>query len=96
MPKHLVLFFLILNLPCFSQKEGNIWCFGDSALIDWNDPVNPLFGRSTTNNRGSASSISDSVGNLLFYCGNISSAVISECTIVVVLRLVTYTQKTIA
>jgi hypothetical protein len=81
MPKHLVLFFLILNSPCFSQKEGNIWCFGDSVLIDWNDPVNPLFGRSTTNNRGSASSISDSVGNLLFYCGNISSAVISECTI---------------
>jgi Secretion system C-terminal sorting domain len=57
---------------CFSQKEGNTWCFGDSALIDWNDLENPIFGKSASKNRGSASSISDAQGNLLFYVGNIS------------------------
>jgi Secretion system C-terminal sorting domain len=65
--------FLVLfqSIICFPQKEGNIWCFGDSILIDWNDPENPTFGRSSFKDRGSASSIADSLGNLLFYIGNI-------------------------
>jgi Secretion system C-terminal sorting domain len=58
---------------CFSQKQGNIWCFGDSALIDWNDVNNPIFGRSVSKSRGSCSSISDSLGNLLFYFSNVSA-----------------------
>jgi Secretion system C-terminal sorting domain len=81
MLKYLVLFFVLVFSNCLAQREGNIWCFGDSVLVDWNDALNPTFGRSISKNRGSASSISDSIGNLLFYCGNISGAVISECTI---------------
>ena len=57
-------------MPSFAQKEGNIWCFGDSALIDWNDSANPVFGRSASKSRGGTSSISDSLGNLLFYVGS--------------------------
>jgi Secretion system C-terminal sorting domain len=66
-----IIFISFLNTKCFPQKEGNIWCFGDSVLIDWNDPQNPSFGRSAFKDRGSASSIADSSGNLLFYIGNI-------------------------
>jgi hypothetical protein len=67
-----LIFFSCLSTKCFSQKEGNIWCFGDSALINWNDPINPTFSRSASKNRGSVTSIADSAGNLLFYMGNVS------------------------
>jgi hypothetical protein len=70
-----VIFFLFMqNIQLLAQKEGNIWCFGDSALIDWNDPQNPVLGRSGVDSRGSCTSIADSAGNLLFYMGNTSAA----------------------
>jgi hypothetical protein len=69
----LIISFLI-TVKVEAQREGNIWCFGDSALIDWNDTQNPILGRSVTKNRGSATSIADSTGSLLFYVGNISAA----------------------
>jgi hypothetical protein len=72
--------FIFAQCTIYSQKEGNIWCFGDSALIDWNEPENPILERSVSINRGSASSISDSVGNLLFYVGNFPGSIVSECT----------------
>jgi Secretion system C-terminal sorting domain len=54
---------------CFSQKEGNIWCFGDSAGIDWNDAQNPILFKTARVSRGSCTSIADSLGSLLFYKG---------------------------
>ena len=75
MKKILFIIFFFYNLsPSFAQKEGNIWCFGDSALIDWNDPQNPTLGRSSVDSRGSCTSIADSEGNLLFYMANVSGA----------------------
>jgi Secretion system C-terminal sorting domain len=72
----------LLTVKVEAQREGNIWCFGDSVLIDWNDPQNPILGRSASKNRGSASSISDSLGNLLFYVGNYApSDVIPDCSL---------------
>jgi hypothetical protein len=68
----LVFIFSFFSFFLKAQKEGNVWCFGDSALVDWNDPENPLTGRSIVDSRGSASSISDPFGNLLFYVGNVS------------------------
>ena len=45
-----------------------IWCFGDSALIDFNSGT-PQCGTSALNAYGSCCSISDQNGQLLFYCG---------------------------
>ena len=53
----------------FGQKRGNIWCFGDSCLMDFNTTP-PSVGSAVLRSRGTACSISDSSGNLLFYCGS--------------------------
>ena len=62
------IFLSIINLECKSQGEKSIWCFGDSAGIDFNDAINPISFSSGMNAKGSCSSISDSFGNLKFYC----------------------------
>jgi hypothetical protein len=49
----------------FSQR-GNVWCFGDSAGINFNTTPPSAF-TSAVKSRGSCASISDSLGNLLFY-----------------------------
>ncbi len=50
-----------------AQKRGAVWCFGDSALVDFSDTANILTGTSSIKWRGSCVSISDSSGQLLFY-----------------------------
>lgn len=60
--------FFLLLIPLFSsaQLRNNIWCFGDSAGMNFNfDP--PINFTSFCNTRGSSTSISDSSGNLLLY-----------------------------
>ena len=52
-----------------AQKRGAVWCFGDSALVDFTDTSNIVTGTSILKSRGSCASISDSSGNLLFYAG---------------------------
>jgi Secretion system C-terminal sorting domain len=69
-----LLLFILKTINVSAQKEGNIWCFGDSVLIDWNNSDNPVFGKSVSKNRGSASSIADSTGQLLFYIENVSGS----------------------
>jgi hypothetical protein len=51
---------------CFGQNRNNIWCFGDSAGIDFNQTV-PAPISTSLDTRGSCGSIADSSGNLLFY-----------------------------
>lgn len=51
----------------FAQKQGVVWCFGDSALVDFSDTSNIVTGNSGVKSRGSCVSISDSVGNLILY-----------------------------
>lgn len=65
-------YFLFFNLllcfiPASAQKENNIWCFGDSAGIDFNDLANPITFATSLDTRGSCVSIADSTGRLLFY-----------------------------
>lgn len=61
---NLAIIFSALNL--FSQNRNNIWCFGDSAGIDFNQsPPVPIV--TSLDTRGSCVSIADSVGGLLFY-----------------------------
>jgi hypothetical protein len=65
------LLFTITSDITFAQKQGDVWCFGDSALIDWTDPENPIIGTSAIDSRGSCSSVSTPEGELLFYVGDI-------------------------
>ncbi len=62
----LLLLFAFYSLTSFSQKQGNIWCFGDSAGIDFNQSPPTTF-TSSVRNRGSCCSIADTNGSLLFY-----------------------------
>ena len=56
--------FSFLNL--YSQKRNNIWCFGDSTGIDFNQtPSVPIV--TSLDTRGSCVSVADSMGSLLFY-----------------------------
>jgi hypothetical protein len=61
---------IILLFTCqfsFGQKRNAVWCFGDSAGINFTDTANPYTFVSGMNSKGSCSTISDSAGNLLFY-----------------------------
>ena len=64
-----LLLFLFIFYSAHSQKEGNIWTFGDSAAIDFNNgsPV-PLIGTVVVSTECSCT-LSDINGNLLFYAG---------------------------
>jgi hypothetical protein len=63
-----VIILFILSNNCYSQaRRDAIWCFGDSAQIDFNQQP-PLVSWCATRSRGTACSIADSSGNLLFYC----------------------------
>ena len=63
------LFFLVCS---FSNGQGrnSIWCFGDSAGIDFRNISSPTVFESGINSKGTSASISDSLGNLLFYAGS--------------------------
>ena len=69
MKKLSILIFFLCNLfsqISHAQYTNNIWCFGDSAGINFNsNPSYPITSGLRTKN-GSAS-IADSAGNLLFY-----------------------------
>lgn len=54
----------------YSQKEANIWCFGNKAGIDFNNPCNPIALTDGLNDGGfeGTSTICDpNTGQLLFY-----------------------------
>ena len=63
----LFLFILLSPVVVLSQQQNYNWCFGDSAGITFNNLSNPTPFQSGMNSRGSCASISDSLGNLLFY-----------------------------
>ena len=66
-------FILLFLLPAMLMAQrNNVWCFGDSALIDFNSGV-PIPGISSLDTRGTCVSIADTNGNLLFY-GNTRAA----------------------
>ncbi len=61
------LLYLFFSTPDYAQiRRDAVWCFGDSVQIDFNQTP-PLLDYCATRSRGSACSISDSSGNLLFY-----------------------------
>ena len=50
-----------------AQNRNSIWCFGDSAGINFININNPVPFTSSVEGRGSCVSIADNNGNLLFY-----------------------------
>jgi hypothetical protein len=65
----IIFLFLAISTHAFGQGRNGIWCFGDSAGIDFNIPSNPITFQSGMSPRGSCVTISDSSGQLLFYAG---------------------------
>jgi hypothetical protein len=41
-PLTLLAFFLLFSVLAFGQNRNSIWCFGDSAGIDFRDTGNPV------------------------------------------------------
>ncbi|MUV04075.1 T9SS type B sorting domain-containing protein [Flavobacterium rakeshii] len=68
MKKITLLLLLLLSLKAFAQKEANYWYFGNKAGLHFldNGTVQTLSDGQMTTNEG-CSSISDELGNLLFY-----------------------------
>lgn len=61
-----IVFFYSVN--AVGQNRNSVWCFGDSAGIDFSSGIaQPI--SSGIVGRGSCSSIADENGNLLFYAG---------------------------
>lgn len=68
MRTRVILFLIFISVnESFCQNRNNIWCFGDSAGIDFNNINNPVPYFTGMNSRGSCASISDTSGNLQFY-----------------------------
>ncbi len=51
----------------FAQNRNSVWCFGDSAKIDFSDTSNLVVGSSGLDSRGVCASVSNQTGELLFY-----------------------------
>ncbi|MEZ5107964.1 MAG: T9SS type A sorting domain-containing protein [Bacteroidia bacterium] len=64
--KKIVALFLITS-ACYAQNQNSIWCFGDSAGINFQNINNPVPFSSGMVGRGSCTSISDTIGLLQFY-----------------------------
>ncbi|HRS08920.1 MAG TPA: T9SS type A sorting domain-containing protein [Bacteroidia bacterium] len=61
----IVLLVLSINI-CHAQYKNSVWCFGDSARIDFVNGT-ATAGSSVVRSRGTCASIADSADNLLFY-----------------------------
>lgn len=63
------LFIIFLSCKLFSQGKGDTWCFGDSVTLALQSGNFVNQSSSNINSIEASASISDSIGNLLFYCG---------------------------
>lgn len=62
-----ILLFILFFSCLYAQKEGYVWCFGDSALINFNYSPAVVLTNYPILTEEASSSISDKNGNLLFY-----------------------------
>jgi hypothetical protein len=72
----IILMLFVFSGSCIAQKRNAVWCFGDSAGIDFSNLGLPQVFSSSLDTRGSCASIADTSGQLLFYAetnGNLSS-----------------------
>jgi gliding motility-associated-like protein len=62
-----LLLFVFFSLNLFSQKEANIWYFGENGGLDFNTSPPQAIGDGQLSTREGCSSFSDANGDLLFY-----------------------------
>ncbi len=68
MKSKILLLFLLFSTQLTAQiRRDAVWCFGDSVQIDFNQSP-PVISNCAIRSRGTACSITDSIGNILFYC----------------------------
>ncbi|MBK8363838.1 MAG: hypothetical protein IPL24_09160 [Bacteroidetes bacterium] len=58
---------ILITFSAEAQNRNSIWCFGDSAGIDFRNISMPVPISTGMDSRGTCASISDSLGSLLFY-----------------------------
>ncbi|MBK8873976.1 MAG: hypothetical protein IPN13_08675 [Bacteroidetes bacterium] len=63
----IIFIFSIIACGVNAQKRSAVWCFGDSAGIDFSNLGSPQVFSSSLDTRGSCVSIADTSGMLLFY-----------------------------
>ncbi|MBK7681736.1 MAG: hypothetical protein IPJ26_04290 [Bacteroidetes bacterium] len=66
----LIIIFIVNESILNTQFTDRFWAFGDSAAIDFSNLSNPIPATSVLRSRGTCASISDSLGNLLFYASS--------------------------
>ncbi|MBK7971404.1 MAG: hypothetical protein IPK08_22070 [Bacteroidetes bacterium] len=72
----IILMLYVFSGSSIAQKRNAVWCFGDSAGIDFSNLGSPQVFSTSLDTRGSCASIADTSGQLLFYAetnGNLSS-----------------------
>ena len=67
MKKNITIFLLFIVVQLFSQKQANIWYFGQNAGIDFNFSPPRALGDGELDTDEGCSTFSDANGNLLFY-----------------------------
>ena len=60
-----IISFLLITSCCFAQNQNNVWCFGDSAGMNFNSDISSTFS-SPVYNRVGLVSIADSIGKPYF------------------------------
>ena len=78
----LVFISCIQSVSTYSQNRNSVWCFGDSAGIDFRNVSIPVPISTSLDSRGSCVSISDSLGNLLFYGNTRANGSIAQTGII--------------
>lgn len=73
MKRCLIIFLLTLPFCAVAQNQNSVWCFGDSAGIDFSNINNPVPYFSAMDGRGSCVSIADNSGNLRLYAATFLS-----------------------
>ena len=78
--RYLFLLSVLLPVGLLAQYNGNYWCFGDSAFIDWSTPQNPVIGSAAFYYRNGCSTIGDSIG-LIAYAGRLDNILPNNCCV---------------
>lgn len=66
---YLLTFIIFFSTNSYSQFQGNVWCFGDSVMMTFDQANNFSFSGCNLHTYESAASIADSAGNLELYIG---------------------------
>ena len=67
-----IILFYFATLPCFSQNQADNWYFGNKAGLNFNTCIPSILTNGELNTHEGVATISDVMGNLLFYTDGIT------------------------